>query len=71
MIKRDVALTKTLFFLFGLGIMGWVPRFPEVGLIDVIVGTFGLGPPNTISVTNKNGIINTKNFNVFIFSIVL
>lgn len=30
MIKRDVALTKALFFLFGVGIMSWIPRFPEV-----------------------------------------
>ena len=30
MIKRDVTLTKALFFLFGVGIMSWIPRFPEV-----------------------------------------
>ena len=30
MIRRDVALTKALFFLFGVGIMSWIPRFPEV-----------------------------------------
>ena len=30
MIKRDVALTKALFFLFGVGIMSWIPRYPEV-----------------------------------------
>ncbi|MBU6263326.1 MAG: MFS transporter [Actinomycetales bacterium] len=42
MIKRDVALTKTLFFLFGLGIMGWVPRFPEVKAnLAVNNGLFG------------------------------
>lgn len=42
MIKRDVALTKLLFFLFGLGIMGWVPRFPEVKAnLGVNNGVFG------------------------------
>jgi MFS family permease len=42
LIKRDVALTKALFFLFGLGIMGWVPRFPEVKAnLGVNNGLFG------------------------------
>ena len=42
MIKRDVALTKTLCFLFGLGIMGWVPRFPELKAnLGVNNGLFG------------------------------
>ena len=42
MIKRDVALTKTLFFLFGVGIMGWVPRFPELKAnLGVNNGLFG------------------------------
>ena len=42
MIKRDVALTKTLFFLFGIGIMGWVPRFPELKAnLGVNNGLFG------------------------------
>ena len=42
MIKRDVALTKALFFLFGFGIMGWVPRFPELKAnLDVNNGLFG------------------------------
>jgi MFS family permease len=42
LIKRDVALTKTLFFLFGLGIMGWVPRFPEVKAnLGINNGLFG------------------------------
>jgi MFS family permease len=42
LIKRDVALTKTLFFLFGVGIMGWVPRFPELKAnLGVNNGLFG------------------------------
>ena len=42
MIKRDVALTKALFFLFGFGIMGWVPRFPELKAnLGVNNGLFG------------------------------
>ena len=42
MIKRDFALTKTLFFLFGVGIMGWVPRFPELKAnLGVNNGLFG------------------------------
>jgi MFS family permease len=42
LIKRDVALTKTLFFLFGIGIMGWVPRFPELKAnLGVNNGLFG------------------------------
>ena len=42
MIKRDVALTKLLFFLFGLGIMAWIPRFPEVKAhLAVNNGLFG------------------------------
>jgi MFS family permease len=28
--KKELALLKVLFFLFGLQIMSWVPRFPEV-----------------------------------------
>ena len=27
---REINLLKTLFFLFGIQIMSWVPRFPEV-----------------------------------------
>jgi MFS family permease len=42
LIKRDVALTKALFFLFGVGIMGWVPRFPELKAnLGVNNGLFG------------------------------
>lgn len=42
MIKRDVGLTKALFFLFGIGIMGWVPRFPELKAnLAVNNGLFG------------------------------
>ena len=42
MIKRDVALTKALFFLFGVGIMSWIPRFPEVkAKLAVNNGLFG------------------------------
>jgi MFS family permease len=42
MIKRDVALTKALFFLFGVGIMAWVPRFPELKAhLGVGNGAFG------------------------------
>ena len=42
MIKRDVALTKLLFFLFGLGIMAWIPRFPELkSQLAVNNGLFG------------------------------
>ena len=42
MIKRDVALTKILFFLFGLAIMCWVPRFPELKAnLGVNNGLFG------------------------------
>ncbi len=42
MIKKDVALTKALFFLFGVGIMGWVPRFPELKAnLGVNNGLFG------------------------------
>ena len=42
MIKRDVALTKLLFFLFGLGIMAWIPRFPELkAQLAVNNGLFG------------------------------
>ena len=42
MIKRDVALTKALFFFFGVGIMGWVPRFPELKAnLGVNNGLFG------------------------------
>jgi MFS family permease len=42
LIKRDVALTKALFFLFGIGIMGWVPRFPELKAnLGVNNGLFG------------------------------
>ena len=37
-----MALTKTLFFLFGIGIMGWVPRFPELKAnLGVNNGLFG------------------------------
>lgn len=40
--KRDIALTKVLFFLFGVGIMGWVPRFPELKAnLGVNNGLFG------------------------------
>ena len=28
--KLEQRLLHTLFFLFGFGIMAWVPRFPEV-----------------------------------------
>ena len=42
MIKRDVALTKILFFLFGAAIMSWVPRFPELkAFLGVNNGIFG------------------------------
>ena len=42
MIKRDVALTRALFFLFGVAIMAWVPRFPEVkAKLAVNNGLFG------------------------------
>ena len=42
MIKRDVAITKILFFLFGLAIMCWVPRFPELKAnLGVNNGLFG------------------------------
>jgi MFS family permease len=42
LIKRDVALTKILFFLFGLAIMCWVPRFPELKAnLGVNNGLFG------------------------------
>ena len=42
MIKRDVALTKALFFLFGFGIMAWIPRFPELkAKLAVNNGLFG------------------------------
>lgn len=41
--KRDLALTKALFFLFGLGIMAWIPRFPEVKAnLGVNNGIFGI-----------------------------
>ena len=37
-----MALTKVLFFLFGVGIMAWVPRFPEVkAYLAVNNGAFG------------------------------
>ena len=29
-VKQELNLIKGLFFLFGLLIMSWVPRFPEV-----------------------------------------
>ena len=29
-VERELRLIKALFFLFGLLIMSWVPRFPEV-----------------------------------------
>jgi MFS family permease len=29
-LKREVQLLHAIFFVFGLGIMAWVPRFPEV-----------------------------------------
>jgi len=29
-VKDELNLIKALFFLFGLLIMSWVPRFPEV-----------------------------------------
>jgi MFS family permease len=42
LIKRDVALTKILFFLFGIEIMCWVPRFPELKAnLGVNNGLFG------------------------------
>jgi MFS family permease len=42
LIKRDVALTKALFFLFGVGIMSWIPRFPELKAnLAVNNGLFG------------------------------
>jgi MFS family permease len=42
LIEKDVALTKALFFLFGVGIMGWVPRFPELKAnLGVNNGLFG------------------------------
>lgn len=42
MIRRDVALTKALFFIFGVGIMSWIPRFPEVkAKLAVNNGLFG------------------------------
>ena len=37
-----MALTKALFFFFGVGIMGWVPRFPELKAnLGVNNGLFG------------------------------
>ena len=37
-----MALTKALFFFFGVGIMGWVPRFPELKAnLGVNNGIFG------------------------------
>jgi MFS family permease len=42
LIKRDVALTKALFFLFGVAIMSWIPRFPELKAnLAVNNGLFG------------------------------
>jgi MFS family permease len=42
LIRRDVALTKALFFIFGVGIMSWIPRFPEVkAKLAVNNGLFG------------------------------
>jgi MFS family permease len=39
---REINLLKALFFLFGIQIMSWVPRFPEVKAnLDVSNGEFG------------------------------
>ena len=39
---REINLLKTLFFLFGIQIMSWVPRFPEVKAnLQLSNGQFG------------------------------
>ena len=40
--KRELNLLRALFFLFGVGIMSWVPRFPEVkAALHLTNGGFG------------------------------
>ena len=40
--EKELNLLKTLFFLFGIQIMSWVPRFPEVKAnLDLSNGEFG------------------------------
>ena len=40
--KKELNLLRVLFFLFGLGIMSWVPRFPEVkAALHLTNGGFG------------------------------
>ena len=40
--EREINLLKTLFFLFGIQIMSWVPRFPEVKAnLQLSNGQFG------------------------------
>jgi len=40
--KRELNYLRALFFLFGLGIMSWVPRFPEVkSALHLTNGSFG------------------------------
>ena len=39
---REINLLKALFFLFGIQIMSWVPRFPEVKAnLQLSNGQFG------------------------------
>ena len=41
-IDREINLLKALFFLFGIQIMSWVPRFPEVKAnLQLSNGQFG------------------------------
>ena len=40
--KRELNLLRALFFIFGVGIMSWVPRFPEVkAALHLTNGGFG------------------------------
>ena len=40
--RKELKLLRVLFFLFGLGIMSWVPRFPEVkAALHLTNGGFG------------------------------
>ena len=40
--KRDTNITKALFFIFGFGVMAWIPRFPELReFLHVQNGLFG------------------------------
>jgi len=41
-VEHELKLIKALFFLFGLLIMSWVPRFPEVKAnLKLTNGEFG------------------------------